>query len=107
MGRAALPELRRYGYDAGSATGTLAVGGTLGILIPPSVILVIYAIATEQNIAKLFMAALIPGLLATLFYILASSPGWCAATRLPAPAGPTLSRRRAARGAGQRRGRCC
>jgi tripartite ATP-independent transporter DctM subunit len=71
MGRAALPELRRYGYDPGLATGTIAVGGTLGILVPPSVILVIYAISTEQNIAKLFMAALIPGLLATLFYILA------------------------------------
>ncbi|MBX9698295.1 MAG: TRAP transporter large permease [Acetobacteraceae bacterium] len=71
MGRAALPELRRYGYDPGLATGAIAVGGTLGILVPPSVILVVYAISTEQNIAKLFMAALIPGLLATLFYILA------------------------------------
>ena len=53
------------------ATGTIAVGGTLGILIPPSVILVVYAISTEQNIVKLFQAALIPGLLATLFYCLA------------------------------------
>ena len=64
MGRAALPELPRCGYDEALATGTLAVGGTLGILIPPSIILVVYAIATEQNIAKLFMAALVPGLLA-------------------------------------------
>ena len=71
FGRAALPELRRYGYDPGLSTGTIAVGGTLGILIPPSVILVVYAISTEQNIAKLFMAALMPGLLAALFYILA------------------------------------
>jgi tripartite ATP-independent transporter DctM subunit len=71
FGRAALPELRRYGYDPGLSTGTVAVGGTLGILIPPSVILVVYAISTEQNIAKLFMAALVPGLMATLFYILA------------------------------------
>jgi C4-dicarboxylate transporter, DctM subunit len=68
FGRAALPELKRYRYDHGFATGTIAVGGTLGILIPPSVILVVYAIATEQNIAKLFMAAFIPGLLAALFY---------------------------------------
>lgn len=68
FGRAALPELHRYRYDQGFATGTIAVGGTLGILIPPSVILVVYAISTEQNIAKLFMAALIPGLLAALFY---------------------------------------
>jgi tripartite ATP-independent transporter DctM subunit len=71
FGRAALPELRRFGYDSGLATGTVAVGGTLGILIPPSVILVVYAISTEQNIAKLFMAALVPGLLAALFYVLA------------------------------------
>jgi TRAP-type mannitol/chloroaromatic compound transport system permease large subunit len=57
MSRVALPELRRYGYSGGFATATLAAGGTLGILIPPSVILVIYAILTEQNIAKLFLAA--------------------------------------------------
>ncbi|MCC6471408.1 MAG: TRAP transporter large permease [Alphaproteobacteria bacterium] len=68
MGRVALPEMLRLGYAPGFATGTLAVGGTLGILIPPSVVLVVYAITTEQNIAKLFMAALIPGLLASLFY---------------------------------------
>ena len=68
FGRAALPELMRYKYDGGFATGTIAVGGTLGILIPPSVILVVYAITTEQNIAKLFQAALIPGLIAALFY---------------------------------------
>jgi TRAP-type C4-dicarboxylate transport system permease large subunit len=68
FGRAALPELERFKYDPGFATGTIAVGGTLGILIPPSVILVVYAITAEQNIAKLFQAALIPGLLAALFY---------------------------------------
>ena len=66
--RAALPELKQYRYAPSLATGTVAVGGTLGILIPPSVILVVYAITTEQNIAKLFQAALIPGLLAALFY---------------------------------------
>jgi tripartite ATP-independent transporter DctM subunit len=71
FGRAALPELRRYGYDPGFSTGTIAVGGTLGILIPPSVILVVYAISTEQNIAKLFMAALIPGLMAMVLYLIA------------------------------------
>jgi C4-dicarboxylate transporter, DctM subunit len=70
FGRAALPELLRHRYDGGLATGTIAVGGTLGILIPPSVILVVYAITTEQNIAKLFQAALIPGLLAAVFYCL-------------------------------------
>ncbi|MEM7488378.1 MAG: TRAP transporter large permease [Pseudomonadota bacterium] len=73
MGRVALPELRRYGYDGGFSTATLAAGGTLGILIPPSVILVIYAILTEQNIAKLFAAAIVPGLLAAFGYVLAIS----------------------------------
>jgi len=52
MGQVALPELKRYGYSGGLSTATLAAGGTLGILIPPSVVLVIYAILTEQNIAK-------------------------------------------------------
>jgi len=70
MGQVALPELKKYGYSNALATGTLAAGGTLGILIPPSVILVIYAILTEQNIAKLFAAAMIPGLLAALGYML-------------------------------------
>ena len=60
----ALPEMKRHGYSGRLATGTLAAGGTLGILIPPSVPLVIYAILAEQNIAKLFAAAMIPGLIA-------------------------------------------
>ena len=67
----ALPEMRRHGYSGRLATGTLAAGGTLGILIPPSVPLVIYAILTEQNIAKLFAAAMIPGAIAMLGYMLA------------------------------------
>ena len=71
MGQVALPELRRFGCSGSLATGALAAGGTLGILIPPSVILVIYAILTEQNIAKLFSAALLPGLLAAAGYVLA------------------------------------
>ncbi len=73
MGRVALPELKRYGYAGGFSTATLAAGGTLGILIPPSVVLVIYAILTEQNIAKLFLAAFVPGLLAALGYVIAIS----------------------------------
>jgi len=73
MGQVALPELKRYGYPGGFATATLAAGGTLGILIPPSVVLVIYAILTEQNIAKLFMAAFIPGILAAIGYMITIS----------------------------------
>lgn len=70
MGQVGLPELRKYGYSGALATGTLAAGGTLGILIPPSVVLVIFAIITEQNIAKLFVAAFIPGFIAALGYML-------------------------------------
>jgi C4-dicarboxylate transporter DctM subunit len=70
MGQIALPELKKHGYSGSLATGTLAAGGTLGILIPPSVILVIYAILTEQNIAHLFVAAMVPGILAAIGYII-------------------------------------
>ena len=69
MGQVALPELRRSGYSGALATGALAAGGTLGILIPPSIVLVIYAILTEQNIAKLFLAAFVPGILAMIGYM--------------------------------------
>ena len=70
MGQVALPELRRYGYAGSLATGALAAGGTLGIMIPPSVPLIIYAILTQESIGKLFMAAVIPGILAMLGYML-------------------------------------
>jgi tripartite ATP-independent transporter DctM subunit len=70
MGQVALPELRRYGYSGSLATGALAAGGTLGIMIPPSVPLVIYAILTQESIGKLFMAAVIPGIIAMLGYML-------------------------------------
>ncbi|MET0605192.1 MAG: TRAP transporter large permease [Beijerinckiaceae bacterium] len=73
FGRAALPELRRYGYDSGFATATIAIGGVVDLLIPPSIILVVYAIATEQNIAKLFQAAMIPGILAAISYCIVIS----------------------------------
>lgn len=73
MGQVALPEMKRYGYPDSLSTGALAAGGTLGILIPPSVILVIYAILAEQNIAKLFVAAFIPGILAAIGYMIAIS----------------------------------
>lgn len=69
MGRVALPELRRMDYAPALATGTLAAGGTLGILIPPSVALVIYAIIVEASIIEMFQAAIVPGMLAVLFFI--------------------------------------
>ena len=70
MGQVALPELRRYNYSGSLATGALAAGGTLGILIPPSVVLIIYAIIVEANIVTLFQAAFLPGIIAALGYIL-------------------------------------
>lgn len=71
MGRIALPAMRRHGYSDSLATGAIAAGGTLGIIIPPSVILVIYGILTQQDIGKLFLAGLIPGLMGVIGYMLA------------------------------------
>jgi len=70
MGQVTLPELTRYGYSGALSTGALAAGGTLGIMIPPSVPLVIYAILTQESIGKLFMAAVLPGIIAMLGYML-------------------------------------
>jgi tripartite ATP-independent transporter DctM subunit len=89
MGQVALPELRRLKYEPALATGTLAAGGTLGILIPPSIVLVVYAILAEQNIAKLFMAAFVPGIIAAFGYMLAIA----VYVRLKPAAGPSGDRR--------------
>jgi tripartite ATP-independent transporter DctM subunit len=71
MARVALPEMRKRGYDTGLAAGAVAAGGTLGILIPPSIIMVIYGLLTGTSIGKLFIAGVIPGLVATLLYMAA------------------------------------
>jgi C4-dicarboxylate transporter DctM subunit len=71
MGRVALPEMLQRGYKPGLATGSIASGGTLGILIPPSIVMVIYAVLTEQFVLDLFVAGIVPGLLATALYCLA------------------------------------
>ncbi|MDE3738007.1 TRAP transporter large permease [Metapseudomonas resinovorans] len=70
MSQVALPELRRHNYSGRLATATVAAGGTLGILIPPSVPLIIYAVLTQESIAKLFVAAVVPGLLAAVGYLI-------------------------------------
>lgn len=70
MGQVAYPEMRRRGYDEGLATGTIAAGGTLGILLPPSTGFVLYAILTEESIGRLFMAGILPGLLLTGLFLL-------------------------------------
>ncbi len=71
MGRVSLPEMQRFNYHDGLATGAIAAGGTLGILIPPSAGFVVYAILTEESIGQLFMAGVLPGLLLTSLFILA------------------------------------
>lgn len=73
MGKVALPQLREQKYSGALATGTLAAGGVLGILIPPSVVLIIYSIIVEANIVTMFMAALVPGILAVILFILTIS----------------------------------
>ena len=88
MATVALPEMKKYGYDPGLATGTLAAGGTIGILIPPSIIMVIYCMLTQQSIGKLFLAGFIPGILqAALFIAMIAYLCW----RNPAlgPSGPS------------------
>ena len=87
MASVALPEMRRHGYSGALATGTLAAGGTLGILFPPSIILVIYAVITEQSVGKLFLAALVPGVIATIGYAAAIG----AYVRMNPAAGPAAS----------------
>jgi C4-dicarboxylate transporter, DctM subunit len=69
MTRVALPEMRKVGYSPAVSTGTIAAGGTIGILIPPSVVFAVYGIITEQDIARLFIAGVVPGLLTILLYL--------------------------------------
>jgi len=88
MCRVALPEMRKRGYSDSLATATVAAGGTLGILIPPSIILLIYALLTEQSLGKLFVAAVLPGVLGTVLYMLAIA----VATRQGSMAGPAGER---------------
>ena len=71
MGRVALPEMRRYNYSDRLATGCVAAGGTLGILIPPSTGFVIYAVLTEESIGPLFIAGILPGIMLTALFVIA------------------------------------
>src|SRR5690606_29372378 len=88
MAQIALPEMRRYGYDDRLATGAVAAGGTIGILIPPSVLLVIYGLLTETSISALFLAGVVPGILMVLAFMAAVS----VMTRLDPKLGPRAER---------------
>ena len=70
MGTIALPEMRRYNYDAALSTGAVAVGGTLGVVIPPSVVMIVIAVQTEQSLLRLFLAGIVPGLILTALFLL-------------------------------------
>jgi tripartite ATP-independent transporter DctM subunit len=97
--KVAIPEMRRYGYDEGFAAGAVASAGTLGILIPPSVMLAVYSIVAEQSLPKLFAAAMIPGIvLAVLYVITVSVVAYLRPDLMPkAPSMPLMERVRAAR----------
>jgi tripartite ATP-independent transporter DctM subunit len=90
IGKVALPEMKRFGYADGLATGSVAAGGTLGILIPPSTGFVLYAILTEESIGKLFIAGILPGILLSLLFVAIIT---IVTTFRPAdgPAGPSSS----------------
>ncbi len=87
MGAIALPEMRKYGYDDSLSSASVAAGGALGVIIPPSVIFIVYGIATQESVGKLFIAGIVPGILLTLLYMLAI---FFVVLRKPAlgPAGP-------------------
>ncbi len=90
MSRIAIPEMLRYGYRESLATGVVASGGTLGILIPPSVILVVYAIIAQESVAELFAAGLLPGITLAALHVLVIV-GWCHWIPDAAPVSPTMS----------------
>ena len=90
MASVALPEMRRYGYSEELATGAVAAGGSLGMLIPPSVVFIVYAIMTEQSIGSLFLAGIVPGVLIALLFCV-SIYLRCRANKTMGPAGPRMS----------------
>jgi tripartite ATP-independent transporter DctM subunit len=102
MGKVCLPEMRRYNYDHRLATGTIAAGGTLGILIPPSTAFVLYGLLTEQSIGRLLLAGILPGLLLTAIFMITVAI-WMRFRPAYGPPGPRVdwqARRQATAGAG-------
>jgi tripartite ATP-independent transporter DctM subunit len=93
MGKISLPEMKKYKYDSTLATGTVAAAGTLGILIPPSTILIIYGILTEDSIGKLFVAGILPGLLLSIFFAATVAVLCWRNPAIGPPGAPTAGRR--------------
>jgi len=92
MGTIALPQMRRYGYDRALSTGAVAVGGTLGVVIPPSVVMIVIAVQTEQSLLRLFLAGIVPGLLLTVLFL--GTVLWmCARNPALGPPGPATTLR--------------
>ncbi len=90
FGKVTLPEMKRYNYDAALATGSVAAGGTLDILIPPSVMMIIYCMLTDQSIGKLFIAGFVPGAILAFFYF-SIIYVQCKRNSLLAPRGPATT----------------
>ncbi len=90
MGLVSIPEMKRYKYDPALATGSVAAGGTMGVLIPPSGVLIIYGIMTEQSIGKLFIAGIIPGVMEAVFYMITIAI-LCYVNPLIGPRGPQFT----------------
>ena len=90
MGKIALPEMKKYKYDDALATGTVAAAGTLGILIPPSTILIVYGILVEESIGKLFVAGIVPGIILSLLFV-ATVAILCARNPALGPPGPSTT----------------
>ena len=83
IGSAGIPEMRRRGYDSGFASGIIAAGGTLGILLPPSITMILFAVAAEVSLGKLFLAAIMPGVLLVIFFMIYVSWQYFRGGRLP------------------------
>jgi len=92
MGTIALPQMRRYGYDRALSTGAVAVGGTLGVVIPPSVVMIVIAVQTEQSLLRLFLAGFVPGVILTALF-LGTVLAMCARDPTLGPPGPATTLR--------------
>lgn len=90
MGTVALPEMRRYRYHPALSSGAVAVGGTLGVVIPPSVVLIVIAVQTEQSLLRLFLAAIVPGVILTVLFLL-TILGMCLYNPALGPLGPVTT----------------